>query len=254
MKKISITLSALMLLATAVFIGCRKDASGLPQKNVGNVNKQSTSRMNTGTPGELHNYILGEYHRQYGFTTNNLTITQVRDVIKHCTEIAIAAEILDNTVNPDDYANDMIQEKIDLGLFDNNGIYKAIPTNLAIMETHITNASIRTAIHTINNYSGSHSGFIAFAQAEISGLQNLNPGEQEMLDGYMSILSSSFNYWDTHIQGLPTPTPGGNETRTRNVTMVDAMGYTNGLYDTNGGMDFRRALLFSDAMSACGLF
>lgn len=254
MKKTSITLSVIMLLVTGIFIGCRKDAVNMPQKNPTSINKQSANRMITGTPGELHNYILGEYHTQYGFTTSNLTIAQVRDVIKHCTEIAIAAEILDNTVNPDDYADAMIQKKIDLGMFNNSGTYKTISENLSIMETQVTNAAIRTAIHNINNYSGNNAGFIAFAQVEINGLQNLNPDEQEMIDGYMSVLSNSFDYWDNHFQGLPTPNPGGNDKRPRDVTMIDAMGFTNGLYDGNGGMDFRRALLFSDVMSASGFF
>lgn len=250
MKKLPITLSIVALLVTGVFIGCKKDAVTAPQTSVEKPHTPSLHRVNLNTPGEKHNYILSEYHTQYGFTTTNLTIAQVREIIFHSAEIAIAADIIDNTTDPDDFADAMIQKKIDLGMFTNNGIYRTAAENLAIMEGEITNPAIKTAIHNINNYNGSHSGFIAYAQAQVSGLQNLNAGEQEMMTGYMSILSNSFTYWDNYYQGLPTPSPGGNERRTRNVTMVDAMGFTNGLYGEDGKMDFRRALLFSEAMSA----
>lgn len=249
MKKLPITLSIIALLVTGVFIGCKKDAVTAPQTPVEKPHTSSLSRVNLTTPGEKHNYILGEYHTQYGFTAGNLTVAQVRAIILHSAEIAIAADIIDNTINPSDFADAMIQKKIDLGMFTSNGIYRTAAENLTIMEGEITNTAIKTAIHNINNYNGSHSGFIAYAQAQVSGLQNLSAGEQEMMTGYMSVLSNSFSYWDNYYQGLPAPTPGSNERRTRDVTMVDAMGFTNGLYGENGTMDFRRAILFSEAMS-----
>lgn len=227
MKKISIALSICVCLAACIFTGCRKDAVSMTQKDP-EKSKKTVSRENMNNAGEMHNYVLGEYHAQYGFTTSDLNIAQVREVIKHCAEIAIAAQLINIPLDPDDFADDMIQKKIALGMFDNTGIYKTVPENLALIETEITNSTVRTAIHNINNYNGNTSDFIAYAQAEIAGLQNLNSDEQTMVNGYMSVLSSSFTYWDTHFQALSTGE------KAKRIARADAAGFVNGFNEFVG--------------------
>jgi hypothetical protein len=228
MQRIKLTLISCLLLSTLTFNSCSKkeDKTGAAQKS--EVKAKALTSVETMTAGEMHNFFLAEYKTRYGLpqvVTGTVTNTVMHLIYSRMTQIAIDNGIL-ITNDPDRFTDEQFEGLVTDGFFNNNGILKDVESLAIISINKIQNTDIRNALTDINGHYAS-ADFLNYANQRLALLTNLNTHDQQTVDGYASVLSSSYEFW----QDEPISYPMG----VGSVARADGSGWSYGADQAGSG-------------------
>lgn len=224
MKKSILYYCLIAITSSSMFLSCQKNEV---QNTSDKKNKFQTITAIlpvTTDPGQYHNNIINEYESRWGieYSEYHVTVSEVVTIFERVYQIAQDNGDFSDTANVHNYAvlevNDLIAE----GFFDNTiGYLKGNMDLNEIMANNVSNTSIRAVFLNINNYE-SDEGFLSYASEQLNTLTGLSQTEQENIDGYSSVLNSSFNLW----KGKAAPAQLLEYTKV--VAQADAQGFDEG--------------------------
>lgn len=190
---------AVLTLSTFV-MSCHKRNAAEPNRLDNSMTKQAVAfNYGVSTAGEVHHLLFNEYFRRYPADTlgiDTITIAVVDSFCRRMAQIAVDSGIIPN-LNPDSFMVQTVNYEISEGYFNNNG-YRDMTNIIAAQTANITNSSIRNVVTNINSYTGPHSGFLNYVDAQLNILANVNLStwDRLLVDIYGSITHDSYNTMD----------------------------------------------------------
>lgn len=203
MKKIIFALSAAVVFSWG-FSSCQKD-EGRVQKNHQVNTVQTLSSM---TPGDMHNKMLSQYFAEYGYNKPGYVTKDDAALISNRIANYLKLEI--TSIDPDliDEVGEAVLQHMDAnGYFNSqNRLIAMTDVNTKIINI-LSNVSLRTALHNINNYGRTDAqANQTYCTNQLTAL-SLSGSDAQIRDGILSVSNSSFSYWSGHVSALEPTTP-----------------------------------------------
>ncbi|KAA5534849.1 hypothetical protein F0919_09610 [Taibaiella lutea] len=184
--------------------------------------KSLINAQQTMTLGQKHNLLVEEYLAQYGAVIDNsITIADVETI---CGRFALIAEqqgLLENFIATE--LSEKMMQVFDASHAFENGILKASNELKEATINETPNEELQEAFFYIHDLSLQNDpNFISKSMQRLNELNSLTQEEQQGVNGYKSILESSFNLW---ANPNSIYTNGGNDPRVRPTTETDALSF-----------------------------
>jgi len=232
MKKVKWAIAGCLLLSGLIFNSCSKNDRQKETAAAGAAASRKTVVASM-TAGELHNFFLREYIAEYGrpaTLTGTVTATEFHLILSRLTEIATdnGIFVLDQ---PQQFTDAVFQRFADQNFFDANGILRDEATLAAIGLTFIQDPVVRNAFAEIDAIDYNDGNYIAKVNARLSLLTNLDAKDQQLVDGFQSVVNASNQFW----QNDPVLYPMGG---VNNTVMADGRGFKEGFGEAVSGWGY----------------
>lgn len=218
--KLTLTALVFVLLLTS----CNKAGNEETPKVV---NKGASHRVSGFSAGDMHNYILDTYDAEYGLdTASSISRTEFDSMLHRCMRIAIADSIVFGG-NPEDEMSRIMYVMDSLDMFDGSGNCRSDSSWTQVCEASIANASFRLAVHNINQSPLTGTDFLNYADNQLQHLSGLTALDSIGVEGYSSVLHSSYQYWSNYNPHNNARTLTAQDVKV--VARSDARGFVCGL-------------------------
>lgn len=203
------------------------------------------TKSNSLSPGEIHNIILEEYINGYGLEYNpEFSKQEFLETASQISEIGLEKGYFGETLTKDELVEAAGAIFDEYGLVTAEFAHKRITDVAPILIGGFKNAQIKEAFSSVHELMISEDeNAIPQSLQILNSLSSLTTQEKQMIDGFTSVLVSSYGLWQEKEPLLQTMASKAS------IAYWDATGYLMG-YNYGLAHDFIHCLIYAEDMSA----